>query len=875
MKTPPLLKPFAAPAFLLALVFLAVVLTSSPVTGQSAVYTLPELKQLYPRAQTGGNYMFNYYLPPAGTGSPWWPSWSPDGQWLAFAMQGSLWKIRVDATADDIVVGDVAYEIAYAREYLSSPEWSPDGRWLVFTADDDGHSINLKLLDLHTGHITDLTTGEDLNLDPAWSPDGSRLAFVSTRPNGYFNLLVMDIRDGQPGAVTQLTQDNDFGRPRLYFGTHDLHIQPTWSPDGKEIIFLSNRNIPLGSGALWRMPVVANGMAQARRIHKEETLYRTRPHWSPDGTRIIYSSHLGGQFNNLFVLPVDGGEPYKLTFGEWDSFHPRWSPDGEWIAYVSNQEGVPQLRLLKSFGGLQKKVAIKSRRWQRSMESVRVQVQDATTGERMGARIYATASDGKTYVPVDTYHRIGRLGEHFFHTDGTFVLEVPEGELVLQAMSGFEYYPVLRKVEVQADRLIDVTLNLQHMTDLRTAGWYSGSNHVHMNYGGNLHNNPENLIFMAEAERLDVIGELVANKDNRNLDYQYFTGRLHPLSDHRHLLYFNQEYRPPFYGHISLINLTQHLISPSTTGYEGTAIESLYPSHTDILRLAHSQGALGAYVHPYGGDQDPLEGDLGSAKAFPVDLALGVVDFHELVSRARWASYLVWHHALNTGFRIAGVGGEDSISNLHKTAIVGQVRTYAHLGPRLTWNGWIEATRKGHSFVTNGPLLQLFINSQIPGEEVKLQPPDGRVQVRGNVQSIVPLDRAELVINGRRIHLADLGKFWDPARGTQFEFTKELPIEESSWITLQAYGSKPTHPIDDAFPQATTNPVWVTVGDRPVRSVMSADYFIRWIDKLIRMAQGHPGWRSQREKDHVLGQFQAAQMVYRRLKEEAQLADRE
>src|SRR5581483_8181960 len=86
-------------------------------------------------ATTGGIYMVNYYLPPAGSSTPWWPSWSPDGKWLAFAMHGSIWKIKVgDASAEEWV---------YAKEYLSSPEWSPDGKWLVYTADSDGQSINL------------------------------------------------------------------------------------------------------------------------------------------------------------------------------------------------------------------------------------------------------------------------------------------------------------------------------------------------------------------------------------------------------------------------------------------------------------------------------------------------------------------------------------------------------------------------------------------------------------------------------------------------------------------------------------------------------------------------------------------------------------
>jgi dipeptidyl aminopeptidase/acylaminoacyl peptidase len=823
---------------------------------------------VYPAAKSGGNYMHNYYLPPAGSSSPWWPSWSPDGKWLAFAMDGSIWKLRPGDAA--------AYEIIYAKEYLSSPEWSPDGKWLAYTADDDGKSINLMLMNFETGRSTALTTGAHVNIDPAWSPDGKRLAYVSTEPNGRFNIFVMDIENGRKTGAIAVTTDNSFGRERLYFGEFDVHISPTWSPDGKELIFVSNRGIPLGSGAIWRAPVEADVMntGKAKMIHKEQTLFRTRPHWSPDGKRIVYSSHLGHQYTNLFVLPADGGEPYKMTFGEYDSFHPRWSPDGEWIAYISNEQGLPQLKLLKSWGGRQQLIRnVFSRHWSRPMGTVSVRVLDEVTREETPARIYPKASDGKAYTPVDSYERLSSLSEHLFHTPGKFTVMVPPGPYSVEAVKGFEYWPVKETVEVKAGQSQPVILTLKRMTNLKAKGWYSGSNHVHMNYAGNLHNTPENLFLMNAAEDAGMIGHQVANKDNRILDYQYFVpGRAHhPLSTRERIMVTGQEYRPPFYGHISLFNLKEHLISPFTTGYEGTAIESLYPSNTDIFRFAKQQGAIGAYVHPFGGPvsgaqvRDPLETNLGIAKAFPVDVALETISYHELWSTASEVGLIPWHHALNNGFKVPATGGEDSISSLHRTALVGSMRGYFLLGPgKLTWENYMAALLKGRGFVTNGPLVEFRAGQAMPGDEIRLTKEGGSITFRGILHSIVPLDRLELVNNGKIIERIALA-----GDRRHAEFEKELRVTESGWYTLQALANARVHPVEDTRPMATTNPIYVYVGDQQIRSRESADYFVRWIDKLALMAAEHPGWRSEKEKQHVLAQFKEAQEIYRKRGAEA------
>lgn len=801
------------------------------------------------RAPFAAGYMYSYYVPQSAS-TPWRPAWSPDGNEIAFGMSGSLWKIRLGDTT--------AYELTANSTYDSSPAWSPDGRFIVYTG-EDAKGVNLLLFNVATRESTPLTHGADIYADPAFSPDGKSIAYVrrmegAARTANGFLVYTMPFDNGRTGQARQITAQNSFGRARLYFSQHDDHISPNWSPDGKEMLLISNRGIPLGTGAIWRAKVEPNAMGRAKMILREETLFRTQPQFSPDGKRILYSSHRGSQFNNLYVLPADGGEPYQMTFGDWDHFDPRWSPDGERIAYISNRPGISELRILKTFGGEDDKVEIERRVWRRPMGKLEVRVPGA-------ARFYLRGADGKSYAPPTAFHRVAGRASHrdFFHAEDRFTVDLPPGEATLEVAKGLEYYPIEQKVPIRQDEVTIVSVAPERMTSMNAAGWWSASDHVHMNYGGNLRNTPENLMMMARAEDLDVVGEKVANKDHRIFDQQYFTGQPHALTNAEQILSFGEEYRPPFYGHINFINLTKHLLSPFTTGYEGSAIDSLYPSNTDMFLAGRKQGAIGGYVHPW--SAEPVKNGYGVARGFPVDLALGTFEYLELHTSAGHFTNTarVWHRALNCGFRVTASAGEDSILSLHATPIIGSSRLYAYVGDKLEWPRYVEAIRRGRTFVTNGPLLAFTVDGAIPGDEVQL--PEGKetVEVNASAKSIVPIEKLDVYFNGKVIASSD----GSPIR-------KRIPIDRSGWITIRATNTKPQAPVDDTYIVAETSPVYVYKGGRPIRSREDAAYFLGWIDDITKQAQAHPGWRSDKERSHVLGQFQQARQVFEERVRESQ-----
>ncbi len=110
-----------------------------------------------------------------------------------------------------------------------------------------------------------------------------------------------------------------------------------------------------------------------------------------------------------------------------------------------------------------------------------------------------------------------------------------------------------------------------------------------------------------------------------------------------------------------------------------------------------------------------------------------------------------------------------------------------------------------------------------------------------------------------------------PLAASQDKGTFELPVTvtKSGWYSLRAVGKDRTFPVENSRPLAVTNPIYVVVGGQAIRDRASAEYFVKWVDVLTGMAEKHPGWRSDKEKAHVLGQFKEARDIYVKRADEA------
>jgi hypothetical protein len=119
------------------------------------------------------------------------------------------------------------------------------------------------------------------------------------------------------------------------------------------------------------------------------------------------------------------------------------------------------------------------------------------------------------------------------------------------------------------------------------------------------------------------------------------------------------------------------------------------------------------------------------------------------------------------------------------------------------------------------------------------------------------VDHLEIIGNGKVV--ASI-----PLRGdrTAANDTVEVPVTTSGWYVLRAYGDRATMPVLDLYPFASTSPIYVRVGDEPVRSPEDAAFFVTWIERLEAMTRASTSWNTRSEQAAVLRSLAEARTVF-------------
>ncbi len=310
------------------------------------------------------------------------PQVSPEGDWIAYVVE------RDDTDADESrsriwmvpSAGGEAVAMTAEAESSSHPRWSPDGRYLAFLSARDEAPTQVWLLARQGGEAVQLTDTPQSVSSFEWSPDAGRLALVLKDPSeaelaaheqgedyeekapppwvidrqqfkedyvGYLDRRRTHIHvlDVDSKALTRIT-DGDFD-----------DSQPAWSPDGTRIAFTSNRTEEPDSNYNSDIWVVRAEAGQLPVQVTRNSGLDASPAWSPDGRLIAHTTTndipvAWYATANLGVTPAEGGDTRLLTQAlDRNTYAPEFSPDGRHVWFLLEDSGEQILARMRASGG--------------------------------------------------------------------------------------------------------------------------------------------------------------------------------------------------------------------------------------------------------------------------------------------------------------------------------------------------------------------------------------------------------------------------------------------------------------------------------------------------------------------------------------------
>jgi len=249
---------------------------------------------------------------------------------IVYELGGDIWaldlKTKVSAKIDIKIETDAPELRPYFKnvsDFVTNVSISPSGKRALVEARGEIFSVPQK--DGPTRNLTNSSASRDK--DAIWSPDGKTIAFISDR-NGEYQIYTRPA-DGKRDAK-QLTNYKDGYR-------HSLR----WSPDNKMLAF-TDQTLTLYILDLTTKKITSVDKAEYENIDVSVDLKPIYDYaWSPDSRYITYSKMDASLLNKIFIYSLDNKKSYEIGNGLFNNFHPVFSKDGEHLFFISNRRFDP------------------------------------------------------------------------------------------------------------------------------------------------------------------------------------------------------------------------------------------------------------------------------------------------------------------------------------------------------------------------------------------------------------------------------------------------------------------------------------------------------------------------------------------------------
>lgn len=441
-------------------------------------------------------------------------------------------------------------------------------------------------------------------------------------------------------------------------------------------------------------------------------------------------------------------------------------------------------------------------------KTVRIKVILKDNGKKVPVKFHAHGENDEYLAPVNRHRGPNNAwfedySVDFVHRDshnctyipGETVIKLPLGKVYIEISKGFEIKPIRKMVDID-DKTEEMTIEIEKSLFWREKGWVTADTHVHFL-------SPHSAQLEGEGEGVNIInllasqwGELMTNVGD--FDGKSTFGSKDAGGTGEYLVRVGTENRQHVMGHISLLGYEGNMITPMTTGGVdesaiGDPIEILLTEWAKQCRNQNGIVVLPHFPNPRLENAAAIvTGNIDGVEMTSWDNLYGGIDPYSLTD---------WYRYLNCGYFVAAVGGTDKMS---AGTAVGTVRTYARIPADLefTYEAWKESIRKGHTFVTYGPLIDFNVDGNPAGSQMEMSASGGTVDISWEVASVtVPITKVELIVNGEVRESVSVSQ-WNGSGSWR------VPVTKSSWAAILIRGHYADQP---EIIIAHTSPVMIRI----------------------------------------------------------------